>query len=132
MLRQSLVLVGNSYKKSFWSYLQEFFGFLVVLACPPFLKVAELEDFDLQLNAELFDRHDVNKSLHLQGSHFESPNQQMENLKDKENQSNYINIINEICLFFWSKSVNFHRTHKEIKAKLMELIIFTLFQSVFS
>ena len=63
------------------TYLWEFFGFLVVLACPPFLKVAELEDFDLQLNAELFDRHGVNKFLHLQGNHFESPNQQMENLR---------------------------------------------------
>ena len=64
------------------TYLWEFVGFLVVLACPPFLKVAELEDFDLQLNGELFDRHGVNKFLHLQGNHFESPNQQMENLNN--------------------------------------------------
>ena len=35
------------------TYLWEFFGFLVVLACPPFLKVAELKDFDLQLSVFL-------------------------------------------------------------------------------
>ena len=67
--------------KNLKAYLWEFFGFLVALACPPFLKVAELEDFDPQLNGELFDRHGVYKFLHLQGNHFESPNQLTENLK---------------------------------------------------